>query len=108
MTSTTNHFDGGAWGWGSEQDCSVARYAATEAERLGARLDILHVLPGEPERPPHGDADDPPKLRSSLVVRQILANAKEAALDAVGGQRAGGEPRTQDPGKSWRSLHIPN
>ena len=83
MTSTTNHFDGVLVAVdGSEQDCSVVRDAVTEAERLGAPGPTSSTFFREACPAPMG-MPMIPELSFESCGAQILANAKEAALDAV-------------------------
>jgi len=73
---------------GTEHGYAAVRYAASEARRLGVRLDIVHVLPGylpvAPMRMPVA-----PDAWFESYGAQILARAKEAALVAVPGLEVG-------------------
>lgn len=65
---------------GTPAGLNSVRYAALEAARLGASLQIVHVTPSYPQLPP-GRPVVPPQLRQTSLA--ILRSATDAALAAA-------------------------
>jgi nucleotide-binding universal stress UspA family protein len=91
--SNTSHSQAGTQGSvvvgveGSEQGYAVVRFAAAEARRVEASLDLVHVLPGYVSAPPMTTMTPLmpilPDVSFESYAAEILERARETALDEV-------------------------